>query len=394
MMWVMDEGRGRRTITSIGGLLGGPNLWPLLAVALGLGALIEAFAYASPSDRAPAMMANVAVAIPLACAFRWRLWAAVAVTVMMMIQLSGAVVITGSAVVAQLIALFVVAESFGPLVSAPFAVPYLLNAFLNWSGGAPGFSDLLPFVLVIAAIALGSLWRLRDRAIAERDESRREAADSLRERAAMEERARIARELHDVVAHHVSKIAVQAEVGRVADPDVSASERARLTEIGEIAREALGEMRRVLGVLREDAGGGGERAPQPGLADLEELINDARASGSGVRISLSGRVVPLAQGVDLSAYRIVQEALTNARRHAPGATVEVEMRFEPSTLHIRVSDDGPGPSSGSPNGHGLQGIRERVVMVGGTVRTGAGQGGGFVVEADLPIEAAPIGDDE
>jgi signal transduction histidine kinase len=303
-------------------------------------------------------------------------------------------VITGSAVVAQLIALFVVAESFGPLVSAPFAVPYLLNAFLNWSGGAPGFSDLLPFVLVIAAIALGSLWRLRDRAIAERDESRREAADSLRERAAMEERARIARELHDVVAHHVSKIAVQAEVGRVADPDVSASERARLTEIGEIAREALGEMRRVLGVLREDAGGGGERAPQPGLADLEELINDARASGSGVRISLSGRVVPLAQGVDLSAYRIVQEALTNARRHAPGATVEVEMRFEPSTLHIRVSDDGPGPSSGSPNGHGLQGIRERVVMVGGTVRTGAGQGGGFVVEADLPIEAAPIGDDE
>jgi signal transduction histidine kinase len=394
MMWVMDEGRGRRTITSIGGLLGGPNLWPLLAVALGLGALIEAFAYASPSDRAPAMVANVAVAIPLACAFRWRLWAAVAVTVMMMIQLSGAVVITGSAVVAQLIALFVVAESFGPLVSAPFAVPYLLNAFLNWSGGAPGFSDLLPFVLVIAAIALGSLWRLRDRAIAERDESRREAADSLRERAAMEERARIARELHDVVAHHVSKIAVQAEVGRVADPDVSASERARLTEIGEIAREALGEMRRVLGVLREDAGGGGERAPQPGLADLEELINDARASGSGVRISLSGRVVPLAQGVDLSAYRIVQEALTNARRHAPGATVEVEMRFEPSTLHIRVSDDGPGPSSGSPNGHGLQGIRERVVMVGGTVRTGAGQGGGFVVEADLPIEAAPIGDDE
>jgi signal transduction histidine kinase len=394
MMWVMDEGRGRRTITSIGGLLGGPNLWPLLAVALGLGALIEAFAYASPSDRAPAMVANVAVAIPLAFAFRWRLWAAVAVTVMMMIQLSGAVVITGSAVVAQLIALFVVAESFGPLVSAPFAVPYLLNAFLNWSGGAPGFSDLLPFVLVIAAIALGSLWRLRDRAIAERDESRREAADSLRERAAMEERARIARELHDVVAHHVSKIAVQAEVGRVADPDVSASERARLTEIGEIAREALGEMRRVLGVLREDAGGGGERAPQPGLADLEELINDARASGSGVRISLSGRVVPLAQGVDLSAYRIVQEALTNARRHAPGATVEVEMRFEPSTLHIRVSDDGPGPSSGSLNGHGLQGIRERVVMVGGTVRTGAGQGGGFVVEADLPIEAAPIGDDE
>jgi signal transduction histidine kinase len=200
-------------------------------------------------------------------------------------------------------------------------------------------------------------------------------------------------ELHDVVAHHVSKIAVQAEVGRVADLDASDSERARLADIGETARDALREMRRVLGVLREDAGGGGERAPQPSLANLEELIDDSRRSGSPVRFALSGPVVQLAPGVDLTAYRIVQEALTNARRHAPGATVDVELRYEPTRLRILVSDDGPGPSSEPSDGHGLQGIRERVAAVGGTVRADAGDGGGFVVEAELPVEEPPIGDE-
>lgn len=386
MMWVMDEGRSGRTIISIGGLLGGPNLWPLLAAALGLGALIEAFAYASPSDRATAMVANVAIAIPLAFAFRWRLWAAVAVTVLMMIPLSGAVVITGSAVVAQLVALFLVAESFGPLVSAPFAVPYLLNVFFNWSGGAPGFSDLLPFVLVFAAIALGSLWRLRDRAIAERDESRREAADSWRERAAMEERARIARELHDVAAHHISKIAIQAEVGRVADPTVSEEERARLGEIGDTAREAMSEMRRVLGVLREDAGGEAERAPQPGLADLEVLIVDARQSGSPVRFSLSGQVVPLAPGVDLTAYRIVQEALTNIARHADATSAVVRLRYAADDLCIEIDDDGHATDGRAPApGHGIRGMQERARALGGELSAGPAPEAGFRVRARLPI---------
>jgi signal transduction histidine kinase len=309
----------------------------------------------------------------------------------MLIPLSGAVVMTVSAFAAQLVVLFLVAEGSGLPVSVPFAIPYLLNAFFNWSGGETDVSGLLMLVLAVAALALGHVWRLRGRAIVERDESRREAADSLREQAAMEERARIARELHDVAAHHISKIAVQAEVGRVADPNASESERARLGEIGETARDALREMRRVLGVLREGASSGAERAPQPGLADLEGLIEDSRRSGSSVRFSLSGRVVPLAHGVDLSAYRIVQEALTNARRHAPGANVDVALRYEPTSLHIRVSDDGPGPEPAASVGHGLQGIRERVAMVGGTVRTGAGDSGGFIVEAELPLDEAPPG---
>jgi signal transduction histidine kinase len=389
----MDDGIDRRVIASARRIAGGPNLGPVLALVLGLGALIEAFAYASPSDRPIAMVANLAVTLPLAVAFRWRLPAAVAVTALMMVPLSGAVVMTVSAFAAQLVVLFLVAEGVALLVSVPFAIPYLLNAFFNWSGGDPDASGLLLLVLAVAALALGEVWRLRGRAIAERDESRRTAAHSLREQAAMEERSRIARELHDIAAHHVSKISVQAEVGRVADPDVSESERARLTEIGDTAREAMREMRRVLGVLREDATAGAERAPQPGLADLEGLIDDARTAGSPVRLSLSGRVVPLSPGVDLSAYRIVQEALTNARRHAPGAHVDVALRYELTTLRIRVSDNGPGPSQGSSDGHGLQGIRERVGMVGGTVRTGAGDDEGFVIEAELPIDEAPTRDE-
>jgi signal transduction histidine kinase len=109
-------------------------------------------------------------------------------------------------------------------------------------------------------------------------------------------------------------------------------------------------------------------------------------------LSLSGRVVPLSQGVDLSAYRIVQEALTNARRHAPGASVDIALRYEPTSLRIYVSDDGPGSSPESSDGHGLQGIRERVAMAGGTVRTGDRDGGGFFVDAELPIEQLPTGD--
>jgi signal transduction histidine kinase len=383
----MDDGIGRRATASIRRLAKGSHLGPILALVLGLGSLVEAFAYARPSDRAIAMVANLAVVLPLAIAFRRPLWAAVAGTALMMIPLSGAVVISASAVIAQLIVLFLVAEQFGRLVSLPFTIPYLLNALFNWSGGDPGLSELLLLVLVVAALAFGEVWRSRRQAIAERDESRREAADSLRERAAMEERARIARELHDVVAHHVSKIAVQAESARLTTPGISEQEQQCFEDIAETARDALGEMRRLLGILREDADGGGEREPQPGLAQLQELFDDARSSGTTIRFGLSGVVAPLSAGVDLTAYRIVQEALTNARRHAPGASVEVDMRYEPTVLRILVRDDGPGPAA-QADGHGLQGMRERAAVVGGTVRTGPAEVGGFLVEAELPIGSA------
>jgi signal transduction histidine kinase len=164
-------------------------------------------------------------------------------------------------------------------------------------------------------------------------------------------------------------------------------------------------MRRLLGVLRSDAEADteGERQPQPGLQQVTSLIEDSRTAAAGrVRLIVSGPVTSLDPGVELTAYRIMQEALTNARRHAPGAAVDVELRYQQDMLIVRVRDNGPGPGPGGTqagtsggrsagSGHGLLGMRERAATLGGTLRTGAAPGGGFLVLAELPAkpEAGP-----
>jgi signal transduction histidine kinase len=179
----------------------------------------------------------------------------------------------------------------------------------------------------------------------------------------------------------------------------------RLRAIGDTARTALTEMRRLLGVLRVDTrddDAAPERRPQPGLAQLNELLDEAReATGSATRFILRGRSVTLDPVVELAAFRIVQEALTNARRHAPGAAVDVELEFGADWLGLRIRDNGPGPPSSTPSpspaadvaeGHGLAGMRERAAAVGGELSTGEAPGGGFLVEARLPArtgEAEP-----
>ena len=153
------------------------------------------------------------------------------------------------------------------------------------------------------------------------------------------------------------------------------------------ARAALIEMRRLLGVLREDTDGSAVALrPQPGLGQLNDLLDEARdATGSGTRLILTGRPVILDPGVELAAYRIVQEALTNCRRHAPGAAVDVELAYRPTELRILIRDDGPGGgATGGAVGHGLLGMRERASAVGGRLRSGPGRSGGFLVEAVLP----------
>ena len=170
---------------------------------------------------------------------------------------------------------------------------------------------------------------------------------SEREQTAMEERARIARELHDIVAHHLSVIAVQSETARLTSPRLSADARRRFEAIGATARDALTETRRLLGVLREDVGGEPDRAPQPGLDQLPDLIDTARDAGAKIRLIMQGKVVPLPVGTDLAAFRIVQEALTNARRHAPGTDIDVELSYGDDLLLIHVRDHGPGPGRGS-----------------------------------------------
>jgi signal transduction histidine kinase len=225
-------------------------------------------------------------------------------------------------------------------------------------------------------------------------------AGSLLEHTARGERARISRELHDVVAHHISMIAVQAETARLTTSGMPPAGAQRLLAIGDTARLALTEMRRLLGVLREDAAPEPPRhRPQPGLDQLNDLLDEARdASGAGARLIVSGWLTPLDPGVELAAYRIVQEALTNARRHAPGAAVDVELRYADDGLHLRIRDNGPGPQPASPpdgaapagelpGSHGLLGMRERATAVGGKLRTGLAPGGGFLVEATLPAKA-------
>jgi signal transduction histidine kinase len=272
-------------------------------------------------------------------------------------------------------------------LSVALAVPFLVLALT--SRGSP--AAVLLASLVPASAGTGIAVRAR-RADQTQTAAREEIADTLTEHLARGERARIARELHDVVAHHISMIAVQAETARMTTPGLPAAGAQRFTEIGDTARAGLTEMRRLLGVLREDADAAvADRHPQPGLRQLTGLIDAARAaSSSSTRLIVSGPVAEFDPGVELAAYRIVQEALTNARRHAPGAAVDVELRYDDYALRLRIRDNGPGPASGGQSaaggGHGLLGMRERAATVGGSLRTGAASGGGFLVEADLPAK--------
>ncbi len=209
--------------------------------------------------------------------------------------------------------------------------------------------------------------------------------------AAAAERARIARELHDVVAHHVSVMVVQADGAGYAlraDPDRAA---AALQAIAGTGRQALAEMRRLLGVLRS-ADDQAALAPVPGLGELRELLDQARAAGLEVGYTLSGTPRELPEGAELAAYRVVQESLTNTRKHAGlAATAAVALRYEPDGLVVEVTDDGPGGGTSDSGGLGLAGMRERIAMYGGTVTAGPLPGGGFGVTARLPCPIAAPG---
>jgi signal transduction histidine kinase len=268
------------------------------------------------------------------------------------------------------------------LLALCLAVPFLVLALARDGN----LSAVLLASLVPTAAGAGIALRARHEAAAQTD-TREVLTDRLTEHMARGERARIARELHDVVAHHISMISVQAETARLTTPDLPAAGARQFAEIGDTARAGLTEMRRLLGVLREDADAAvADRHPQPGLPQLAELIDTAReASGAGARLIVSGPVAEFDPGVELAAYRIIQEALTNARRHAPGAAVDVELRYGDDALRLRIRDNGPGPS-GDCTGHGLLGMRERAIAVGGSLRTGPAAGGGFCVEAVLPAK--------
>lgn len=204
------------------------------------------------------------------------------------------------------------------------------------------------------------------------------------QRAIAEERLRLARELHDVAAHHVSVIALHAEAGQAQLPDDPERAGQSLAVIGEVARTTLDELRRVVGVLREREVAA-PRAPQPGLDYLPRLLHDVEQAGLPVALHVIGTPRPVSDAIGASAYRIVQEALTNVMRHAGAAHAAVEVRYESDAVAVQVTDDGHGPVDGTPTGHGLAGMRERAAMFGGTFTATRGPHGGFAVSARLPL---------
>jgi signal transduction histidine kinase len=316
--------------------------------------------------------------------------AAAAVTISAASALSLAIfgILTVAGLGSQLIAAYRLGRSGSQLLAVVLAVPFLVLALAGPAGSEVRVLTVLCASLVPAAAGAGTASRARNEAVAH-GAARQHVAGALLENTARGERARITRELHDVVAHHISMVAVQAETARLATAGMPVAGAQRLLAIGDTARAALTEMRRLLGVLREDTETGiADRRPQPGLRQLNELLDEARnASGVGIRLIVSGPVTVLDPGVELAAYRIVQEALTNSLRHAPGAAVDVELRYADDTLRLRVRDNGPGPPATlESGGHGLLGMRERAAAVGGELRTAAAAGGGFLVEATLPAK--------
>jgi signal transduction histidine kinase len=307
--------------------------------------------------------------------------AAIAVSAACVLSLSAFGFLTIAGVTAQILVAYRYGRRDWPALL--LGLPYLVIFLAGIANRAAVLAALVPMAAGTAVVRRFRAGDAQHRAVSDAN------ARTLLEYTARAERARIARELHDVVAHHVSMIAVQAETARLTTPGMPPAGAQRLSAIGDTARAALTEMRRLLGVLREDAEPvGAERAPQPGLWQLNDLLDEARdASGAGARLIVHGAPARLDPGVELAAYRIVQEALTNARRHAPGAAVDVELDYTGSALRLLVRDNGPGVGTDgvhTSEGLGLLGMRERAIAVGGELRSGPGLTGGFLVEATLP----------
>ena len=230
-------------------------------------------------------------------------------------------------------------------------------------------------------------------ALAEREREAAEMRATLAERereaaariAVAEERARIARELHDIVAHAMSVMVLQIGAVRHKLPQTLDEDKEALGRVEQAGRTALAEMRRLLGAMRRD-GDGIELGPQPGLDALDALVEDVSRAGLPVRVHVDGEPFPLPRAIDLSAYRIVQEGLTNALKHAHASHADVTLRYRADKLELEVADDGKGPATTNGRGHGLVGIRERVNIYGGEMSAGAAPAGGFILSARLPVD--------
>jgi signal transduction histidine kinase len=304
----------------------------------------------------------------------------------------------GLCTIAVGVALYAVADA-GHVRTGIGAIAAVVGGFLG-IGIVLGRGHVLDLVTalwfagwLVASLILGETTRSR-RAYLEEVEQRAVDAERTREdearRRAGEERIRIARELHDILAHRISMISVQSGVGaHLMDRDPDQARRA-LVAVNQASKEALQELRATLGLLRQ-VDGPEPRSPAPGLAQIEAVMASATAAGVEVRLDISGRPRDLPTGVDLAAYRIVQESLTNVVRHARAATARIAIAYRRAEVVIEVEDDGRGVDDGEPaagGGNGLLGMRERATALGGELEAGPLAGGGFRVLARLPVDGA------
>ena len=366
----------------------------LVGLALALEIQLQVWLSPDVHHRVAAALAGGVLGAAVAVRRRWPLGVLPVVVVALTVQdvIGGRVTEHALGAIPALILLFYGAGAFLPERRARFALGLgLAGGSLDVLITTTTFSDLFftAIMLVLVPWSVGRVLRER-RAREQAHRDRGELLDSERERrvvlAAFGERARIARELHDVVAHSVSVMVIQAGAARMVmgtEPDRAEDS---LKSVERAGREALAEMRRLLGLLD---GGDDSRAlaPQPGLAGIKELVLRARGAGLATDVHVEGQPATLTPALDLCAYRIVQEALTNTIKHAGPARVEVRLRWAHDALELEVSDDGRGPHAvnGAPAGHGIVGMRERAALHGGSIHAGARLNGGFAVRARLPL---------
>jgi len=301
--------------------------------------------------------------------------------------------VNGAVLIAPVVALYTVASQVSVRRAIAFATVTLAvlltvtaanNPFGHISGG--GF-DLIPGMVAAALLAGIAVANRRAYAASIRDRAEQDAR-----RQVDEERLRIARELHDVVAHTMATINVQAGVAAHVLPTQPEAVAEALQAIKTASKEGLRELRAILNVLRQ-ADDSDPVQPAPGLAQLDALVEGARRAGLPITLAVAGEPFPLPAAVDLAAYRIVQESLTNAIRHAGPANATVKLRYQPDEITIDVTDTGTGSGPGAAGGtagHGQAGMRERAAAVGGTVQTGPRPGGGYQVIARLPVHGALV----
>ena len=295
---------------------------------------------------------------------------------------------------------------FVPIAIAIFSVARYGRGREPWLGAVAGAATLLFFDLrvealqspseiffhwMVVTIAWSFGWGLhvledRARASTEHAVAVEVAAAEQAMRAVLDERTRIARELHDVIAHSVSVMVVQAGAAELVVEDDPGFARQALSTIRSTGTDALAEMRRAVAMLREEDEAGA-LAPQPGVEALPALVEEARLGGLDASLRVEGDPVRLSPGLDLAAYRIVQEALTNVRRHAGASTALVALHYAEKEVSLEVLDDGVGMNGQPSGGHGLVGMRERVALYGGELETTSPAGGGFTVRARLPLVA-------